>query len=351
MRVGVKVDTKVLKNALHMDLNVIETDELSPFDTDYPIRFFADTLKAKLRQAENAVEEIYHTVLNDSPILAQMEQATEKGFRYVVDATESTLEAIEAGKIKLTTEKSGQMFAQIREANGHYGSKLPIKREEFAKGVEPVQMANSLQLKALQQQIQTITDQIYMIDCSVQEVLQGQQNDRIGLYYSGMALLLEARMITDPDMKKALTAQAVRSLSDATFQLTLTMQSDIKYLANKEYNNAKGKKRETLIDERMNNINQSFAFIHQATMFKAGVYCDIGELSAMSTVLDEYSHFIDGTIAGNASLLAQCDVLDNGTENGVWKSRAKLKIDVSDLTKQISNSEKVLFLGVAKEDE
>jgi len=60
----------------------------------------------------------------------------EKGYRYVVDATESTLEAIDNGKIKLSTDKSGKMFAQIREANGQYGSKLPIKKELFRKAIE-----------------------------------------------------------------------------------------------------------------------------------------------------------------------------------------------------------------------
>lgn len=96
----------------------------------------------------------------------------------------------------------------------------------------------------------------------------------------------------------------------------------------------------------MCSINQSFAFIHQATMLKAGIYCDVSELSAMSTVLDEYAHFIDETIAGNASLLAQCDLIDNGTESGIWKSRAKLKLNVADFTKKISTSEKVLYLGI-----
>lgn len=47
----------------------------------------------------------------------------------------------------------------------------------------------------------------------------------------------------------------------------------------------------------MNCINQSFGFIHQATKLKAGAYCDIDELSAMSTVLEEYAYFIEGTIA------------------------------------------------------
>jgi len=34
--------------------------------------------------------------------------------------------------------KASPMVAQVREDNGHYGSKLPIKKEVFAKGIDPV---------------------------------------------------------------------------------------------------------------------------------------------------------------------------------------------------------------------
>ncbi len=35
-------------------------------------------------------------------------------------------------------------------------------------------------------------------------------------------------------------------------------------------------------------------------MLRAGIYCNEGELAAMSTVLNEYSYFIEGTVAKNA---------------------------------------------------
>lgn len=334
----------------YMDLMSPVLDELSPYDAAYPVELLSNGLKLKLAQAENVVENVYKAVAKASPMIAQVREATKKGYRYVVDATESTLEAIESGKIKLTTENSGKMYAQIREASGHYGSKLPIKKEVFAKGVDPVKMANALQMKALQEQVQQIADQIAVIDHSVREVIQGQQNDRIGLYYSGLTLYLEARNVNDPEMKKALIAQSLRALSEATFQLGLTMQSDIKYLADGEFKIGKGKS-VGLIDSRMNSINQSFAFIHQATMLRAGIYCNEGELTAMSTVLNEYSYFIDGTVAKNAGLLAQCDKTDTGTEKGVWKSRAKLKLDVSEFKKQLNAPDKTIYLGVSKENE
>ena len=334
----------------YLDLMSPVSNEVSSYDAAYPVELLSNGLKLKLAQAENVIVNVFKEVSKASPMVAQIREATKKGYKYVVDATESTLEAIESGKIKLTTENSGKMYAQLREANGHYGSKLPIKKEVFAKGIDPIQMANALQMKALQDQVQQIADQIAVIDHSVREVIQGQQNDRIGLYYSGLTLYLEARNVNEPEMKRALIAQSLRALSEARFQLGLSMQSDIKYLAEGEFKIGKGKS-VGLIDSRISSINQSFAFIHQATMLRAGIYCNEGELAAMSTVLNEYSYFIEGTVAKNAGLLAQCDKTDTGTEKDIWKSRAKLKLDVSDLNKQLNAPDKTIYLGVSKENE
>lgn len=344
-----------MEEIIQNDIDNVEStqsslEEVSPYSASYPVELLSRGLKQKLNQAGDIVSYVYREVTKASSIGVQVSEATSKGYRYVVDATESTIKAIESGKIKLTTEKSGKMFAQVRQANGQYGSKLPIKKEVFSKGIDPVQMANALQMRALQNQVQQIAQQIVFIDQSVREVIQGQQNDRIGLYYSGLTLYLEARSINDPEMRRTLIAQSLRALSEARFQLGLTMQTDIKYLADGEYKIGKGKSVE-LIDKRINNINQSFAFIHQATMLRAGIYCNEGELSAMTSVLDEYSHFIENVVAKNAELLAQCDVTDTGTEKGVWRSRTKLKLDVAELSKQLSAPDKTIYLGVMKESE
>ena len=329
---------------------VVGGEEISLYDPAYPVELLSHSIDMQMAKAESAAERVYRAVVKAAPAAAQIHEATKKGFRLVVDATESTLADIESGKIKLTTENGGKMYAQIRQANGNYGTKLPIKKEVFAKGFDPVQMANAMQMKALQEQIQQMSEQIALIDQSVGEVLLGQQNDRLGLYYSGLTLYLEARDIQDAELRKALIAQSMRALSEATFQLLLTMQSDIKYLADGGYKLAKGKSAKK-IDERMQSINQSFAYIHQASMLRAGIYCSEGELPAMTTVLSEYSRFIEGTVAKNAELLAQCDVTDSGTESGVWKSRERLRLDVAEITKQLNAPGKVIYLGAATEEE
>lgn len=319
---------------------------LSPYDVSYPVALLSNGIKRELAQAQKVAQSIYRAVVSEMPTLTQVVQAMEQGCRYVVDAGESTIQAIENGTLKLTQE-NGRTYAQLR-VDGKYGSKLPIKKEVFSKGIDPNQVANALQMQALQDQIQSIAEQLVLIEGSVREVLQGQQNDRIGLYYSGLSLFLESQNVSDSGLRSALQAQALRSLTESTFQLKMTMQSDIKYLEQKAYEKSKGKKKELII-EHMDKINQSFAFVHQATMLRAGIYCDIGEHASMAHVLEEYSHFIDTVVAKNAILLSQYDSNDDGTATGLWASRSQLKLDATDFAIALRSPNKTLYLGIAQE--
>lgn len=329
------------------DLTEPVVQEISPYDASYPVVLLSNGIKNELERAQTVAQNIYRAVIREMPVFTQIQQAMDKGCRYVVDATDSTLKAIESGALKLTQE-NGMTYAQLR-VNGKYGSKLPIKKEVFSKGIDPTRMANALQMQALQDQIQSVADQLNMIDSSVREVLQGQQNDRIGLYYSGLSLFLESRSVSDAGFRNALQAQALRALSESTFQLKLTLESDIQYIKSKEYDKAKGKRKEQIM-QHMNSINQSFAFIHQATMLRAGIYCDIGEHGSMARVLEEYSHFIKTDIKRNAVLLSQHDINDNGTQTGLWATRSRLKLDTAELSRALNNPQKTLYLGVVKEE-
>ena len=226
--------------------------------------------------------------------------------------------------------------------------KKDYQKEYLQKGIDVTQMANALQMQALQNQIEQITDQLQAINHGVVRILEGQQNDRIAQYFSGLALYVESRLVTDQTMRKALVSQSLKALTEATFELSLTMESDINHLINRNRKHVKGKRIE-YIDEHMQSINQCFAFIHQASLLRAGIYCNENELNAMTAVLSEYSNFIENIVEKNASLLSQCDASDDGTLQGVWKSRSRFKLDIADFSKQLNNPEKVIYLGVSTE--
>lgn len=320
----------------------ISIETLSPYDDNYPVRLLSVNLDKVLGMADEAVEYIYNKITKYTSDIMQIKKATTKDFRFVLDISDGVKKKIASGDLKLTVENGGNTYAQFRN-NGKYGKKIPVKKEDFGGKVDPIQMANAMQMRAIQDQLETVTDQLLLIDSSAHQILQGQQNDRIAMYYSGLSLYLEAQNISDEVMKKQILAQSLKTLNEATFQLNLTLKSDIEYLEGKEYEKHK-KQRALLIDEKINSISQSFKYIHQAAILRAGIYCQQGELTAMTTVLGEYSKFIADRIAGKAAFLAECDVSDKGIEGTGWKARANLNLDVADIARQIEQKDKVIYL-------
>ncbi|MBR1709522.1 MAG: hypothetical protein IJ719_11945 [Clostridia bacterium] len=328
------------------DLNKPEQHSVTPYDAEFPIEMFINGLRRKMSEAEATARNLYEEIISDAPIADQIKKATTKSLQLVADLTEEELRKIDEGVVKLSFEKGREVF-QYKD-NNTYGAKIPVKREYLRREIDPTHMAMALQMKAMQELMQKIADQIQVVDQNVRSVLEGQQNDRLGLYYSGVSLYLESKHVIDEILKKELIAQALRSLSESSFQLSLSLKSDIQYLAEGRYN-AEKKNRTKLIDEKISNIHRSFGFIHQSMILKAGVYCELGEMQAMTQVLSEYSYFLKNTIAANAQMLAECDKSDPGTKNGVWKQRANFALDIEAVEKQLNNPEKVIYLGYVEE--
>lgn len=326
-------------------LQATNTKELSPYDPSYPITLLSSGLKASIDEADRAAKEIYNAVVKEASIGTQLATLKEET-KWVVEMTEEIEAGLADGSLKLL-ETDGKICAKLMEA-GRFGDYIPIKKETLVTGLNPTTLAMAMQMKAMQKQIEGMSVQLDQIDRNVKGVLRGQQNDRIAQYYTGVALYVESQGLQNEELRKSLISQAVKALSDASFKLRLNMQGDVQYLQDGEYKNEK-KKRTKLIDERMNRIHEEFAYIHQASLLKAAIYCQEKEYGAMATVLDEYSYFIDKNIAENANFLAQCDASDNGTNRGLWESRANLKLDASEIKKQLTAKEKTLLLSVEGE--
>lgn len=322
-------------------------NSIEPYDNRYPIVTFSKKLNEKMEKASNTIQNICDYVVKESAVSRGLMNDTYSNYKLVVDVSDKVLNDIQAGKIKLSYDKEGNSFAQLLNGN-KFGEKLPVKMENIGRTVDHMQMAMAMQMMKIQEQLEDISEQIDYINANVLAVLQGQQNDRIGLYYSGVDLYIEANSIHDKTFKNMVYAQSLKALSDATHQIRLAMNEDIKYLENKEYDKIKGHRKE-MIRSRMDNINRCFGFIHQSAMLKAAIYCDMNELKSMAIVLNEYSSFIENEIAKNAELLSQYDINDSAREDGIWKSRARLRLNVSDFSNRLDTSDNVLYLDIERE--
>ena len=316
--------------------------EMSPYDETFPARLLSEAFELRLKEANEVTTEVYKEIRKSHASEFAMLEPGEEKMKLVVDASDAFMEDYKSGAVKLAYEK-GNLVAQVKN-NGRYGKKLPIKEEVATVGPSPMEIGNALQLKALQDAIADVSKQIKAIDESVKEVLTGQQNDRLGLYYSGVSLYLEAMSVEDSDFKRELLSQSLKALTDSTFQLMLTLQSDIEYLKRKGY--LKDKRNQfNLMNEKVNNINQGFMAVHQASILKAGIYCQQGEMKAVANVLQQYEKFVKGTIVENAYMLSQCDINDNGTEEGTWRKREQLQLNVSKVVSQLRKPAEVLYIN------
>lgn len=209
-------------------------------------------------------------VVGDAAFAKGTRDGMKKESRYVVQMGDDLIKAIDEGRVKLDYKKTGEIFAQLRDASGHFGEKLPIKKELIAAGVDPFSVGTALQMKAIEQKLDAMIDTLEDIGQDVSEVIQGQHNDRIGLFNSGLNLYLESRNIQNQEFQMLVVAQALKSLSDGNEQILQALRADVNYLLEGKYKQKKGKSAEE-IQERMININKCFDVIHRSFLLKAGI--------------------------------------------------------------------------------
>lgn len=319
--------------------------ELSPYDSSYPATLLSNILDYQLSLANNNIEHIYAEVAKKTNI--NNSDNKEEKTNFVVDINDDTMDKLKNRTLKLSKE-NGNIYAQLRK-NGKYSKKLPIKEEILNKEISKLELEHTMELSAIQDALICISSQLRDINECVKDIISGQQNDRIGLYYSGLSLYLESSNIEDEKLRKNILSQALKCLTESNFKLVLQLQMDIKYLKNEEYKEKK-RIRSLLIKEKMVSIDQAFSIIHQSSILKAAIYCQENEFKAMGCILDEYSKFIEGTIVQNASLLSQCEIADDGTDKGIWKTRGMFKLDSSRIIKQLENNNTVLYIEPKEED-
>lgn len=305
---------------------------------DFAVGIFRAAIEKRQKKAYEVVGEVAKVAIDAANLAANAEPCFERpDVRYVVDTSKTVGEALQNGSIKFDTNKAGEMFAQIRRSNGEYGKRIPIREELVEHGIDPTDVVNAIQLQAIRQQLAEVTEALSSISEDITEVKRGQYNDRLGLYESGLTLYLEAQTIQNEQFRQIVSAQALKSLSDACEQIKLTMQSDSSYLLEGNYERKKRGRVEE-IEARIASINKCFEAIHSSYVLKAAVYFDMGETDAMLGTFDEYGRFLESSVIPNASRLREFDSSDKLLKDGVWESRAKSITGIREMRNRLAGA-------------
>lgn len=317
-------------------------DCLALFDEQFSITEFSEAIEESDEQATSVIDSTKQAI---KKAVANQENAED--FKYVVDMSDDIKTAIDKGEIRLVTSANGDVFAQIRDAKGHFGDKLPIKKELQEEGISVENLEMAIQMEAIKDQLKTMVETLKEIEGRVTEVIQGQHNDRIGLFYSGLSLYAESQGIRDASLKSQLTAQALRSVSDANSQMIQEMRASIEYLISGQYK--KSKKGTEKIDEHLTVIHQCFDVVYRAAFLKAAIYQRNGEIASMLTVIDEYGRLVEKLIVPYVGKLSELDKTNTFIETGTWGQIANTLVGCKELRKQISTSN-IYYLGEKEAD-
>lgn len=334
------------------DRNIVKQErEITPRREDRPKASTVMALAEAVNRRGDIAKRTMGRAVEATCALESVKEAISQETQLVVDISESAKRAYDEGLIKFDTNKAGEMFAQLKGADGRYGKKIPIKEQVVSQGLDPLEVQNALRTRAIQEQLEQIVVTLQEIGESVGEIKQGQHNDRLGLFVSGQTLYLESCEISDPSLKKLLQAQALKSLSDANGQLTQSISADIKYLAEGRYKSRKtGQK--AAIEEKLTSIRSALETVNMSFALKAAIYYSAGETGAMLQCLGQYSEFIGEHIVPNSKKLAELDPKEQLPKGGFWAEKAKALEGVECIRGLLTESESdIEALGLEASEE
>ncbi|MBR4896231.1 MAG: hypothetical protein IKZ41_07375 [Clostridia bacterium] len=263
---------------------------------------------------------------HDQSILSSIKEAisntinkgsSENETDYIVQISDDLKDSIHNGDIKLVTNSDGEIFAQLLNSDGKYGQKLSIKEELRNKDISSQAAEHALQMEAIRIQLERIVDSIEQLENSVSRVIDGQQNDRIALYYSGLSLYIEAQSVQEPTLRYHLLAQAIHSFNEAAAKMIQEIRSDIEYLSNRLYLKAKKGMRDS-IDSKITHIRQCSDAVYRISFTKAYMYYENNEVQALLSSLDQYKRFIEKMISPHLGMLSELDKNDMLFDTGAW---------------------------------
>lgn len=315
-------------------------DFLSIFDEQFSIDDFDKTIQSGKEASKEIISKARIAIKNAY-------DDSDESFHYEVRMTEELKQAIELGEVSLVTGKDGLVYAQLRGEKGRFGKPLPVEKQLEEQGITAEQLQLALQMDAIRNQLEVMISTLRSIEGRVTEVIQGQHNDRIGLFYSGLSLFAEANCISDNTLRTQLYSQSLKALSDANSQVIQEIRSCIEYLATEQYKGIKDGTKQ--IEERLSSIHKCYDVVYRSTFLKAAIYHEKNEISAMLTTIDEYSRFVQKLIIPYVGMLSELDKNEKFIEKGTWGKIASTLSVCGDMRKQL-NSEIPLMISMEGEN-
>ena len=245
------------------------------------------------------------------------------------------------GSLGLLGRKSGEILAEVRDPESKkIVGKLNLKEVDLTP-----ELAQARALYAMQMQMAQISKDINAMAEAIEEVRQGQQDDRIAIANACKQKLIQARYIKNPSLREKLYLQVISDAENSRNQLMLNQMTTIKFIENipksgwqKLISNPDTKE----VDEKLNYLMDGLNTINMVSLVAIMAYYELGEREAALASFGYFRDFIKEVYFKTPNLVERLDNLDKSTNN-IWKDKIiKINSNILELsqseTLQIGNS-------------
>ena len=234
------------------------------------------------------------------------------------------------GTLKLMTKKDGSLMANLINPK----TKKIIDTLDLQSIKVSPELSKAMIDYSSQMQMAQIAEQIQFIQIAVEEVRQGQENDRIATAYSCQQKFLQACEIKNPELKTMALMKIVSDAEDSRNLLMFSQMANLKFIKDQPENfwgkiiqGAKPGK----IDTRMVEIRESLNAVNMVSLVEAMSYREMGELEVAHKSLAYYAQYLQKAYLSTDGFVERLDMIDPSTEKYWTKTLPMIEKEIKSL--------------------
>lgn len=261
--------------------------------------------------------------------------------------TDEQKAGIASGAIKIMTKKDGSLMANlVNTKTNKIVSTISLESVKLTP-----ELGQAITSFTSQMQMAQIAEQIRDVQLAIEEVRQGQENDRLAAAYSCQQKFLQAMAIQNPQLRREALMRIAFDAEDSRNLLMLSQQSTATFIRNQPQSII-GKmllgEKQKKVDERLNELRDGLNAVNMVSLVEAMVYNELGEPDAAKKSLLFYSDFLDRTYLSYEGFTDRLDSIDASPKAYWSKILPRIKKRIEKLPECTNNT---ILLGESSYEE
>lgn len=262
--------------------------------------------------------------------------------------TDEQKSKIAKGALKVMARKDGSLMANLIDPK----TKKIVDTISLERVKLTPELGQAISNFSSQMQMAQIAEQIQSVQIAIEEVRQGQENDRLAAAYSCEQKFLQAMAINNPTLRKEALMRIAFDAEDSRNLLMLSQKTNATFIR-KQPESIIGKiirgEKQTKINERMNELRDGLNAVNMVSLVEAMTYNELGEPEAARQSLLFYSDFLNKTYLSYEGFVARLDSIDPSPKEYWSNALPDIKQKIHRLS--MPTNEETLMLGETENEE